>query len=119
MGFTHVRSDRICQLLTGNTEMKYLYINLENFGGSDVEFKLKKSEFQARVNDATDLLVANVKKFTKRLNWVNIFIHVNINYFSSTDQCEGPLWDLFREKLIDSICMTYAMTYKDEYIEAN
>ena len=99
--------------------MKYMQINLENYGGFDVVFPLRKSEFQARVDDATDLLVANARKFKKQLNLAIGFVRVNINFFSSTDRCEGPVWDLFREQLVVSICMTYAMTYKDEYLEAN
>ena len=99
--------------------MKFLQINLETYGGCDVVFELRKSEFQARVNKAADLLIANPKKFKKQLNWTFGLVHVNVNYFSSTDRCEGPLWDLFREWLVDFICMNYAMTYKDEYLEVN
>ena len=99
--------------------MEYMQINLENYGGFDVEFQLRKSEFQARVNDAAELLKENPRNFKKQLNWAFGFVHKNITYFSSADHCEGPQWDLFREELVDSISMNYAMTYKDKHLVTN
>lgn len=94
--------------------MKYIQINLENYGGFDIEFTLRNSEFQARVNDDANLLHTCPQKFIKQLNRTLEFVQLNIKYFSSTDQCTGPTWEFFREALVDSICKTYVMTYKEQ-----
>jgi hypothetical protein len=91
--------------------MKYLQFNLENFGGYDVEFPMRKSEFLARVDGANDLLKLDARKFNKELKWAFSYVQANIHNFSSTDQCEGPLWDYFREELVDSICKSFALDY--------
>jgi hypothetical protein len=84
--------------------MKYSQINLENYGGFDVEFPLSDVEFFARVKNDIDLLNVDPKKFEKNLKMSLEYADKNVMYFNSTDSCEGPKWDFLREALVDGTC---------------
>ena len=99
--------------------MEYLKINLENYGGCDVEIPLSKIEFNARVKTDADLRRKDTQKFGKIYKKSFGYVQEKIIFFPTIDSCEGPMWDLFREALVDTICKTYTMTYLREDLEVN
>jgi hypothetical protein len=93
--------------------MKYMQVNLENFGGYDVEFPLLYLEHNCRIRDACILRSTDPEKFESDLKKSGEIVQMNIAYFSSDDFCEGPAWDEFREALVDMMCKLQIMTYEE------
>jgi hypothetical protein len=84
--------------------MKYSKINLENYGGVDVEFPLSDIEFVARVKNDIYLLNVDPTKFEENLKMSLEYADKNVIYFKSSDSCEGPKWDFLREAIVDGTC---------------
>ena len=91
--------------------MKYIQINLENFGGSYVEFPLSYIEQKYRVQEAYKFRTTDSEKFEKELKLSGETVQKNIAHFPSKEFCEGPAWDDFREALVDMICKLQAMFF--------
>ena len=115
MGFNHSRAGRIRQIFW-RLFMKYMQINLENFGGCDVEFPLSYIEQKYRVQEAFKFRTADSEKFEKELNLSGKIVQNNIAYFPSKEFCEGPRWDDFREALVDMMCKLQAMPFDENCI---
>jgi hypothetical protein len=96
--------------------MKNMQINLENFGGYDVEFPLHYLEHSCRIRDALVLRTTNSEKFESELKKSGETVQMNIASFSVKEFCEGPAWDEFREAVVDMICKLRSMRYVEEAI---
>jgi len=96
--------------------MKYMQINLENFGGCDVSFPLSYIEQKCRVRDAIKFRATNSAKFESDLKLSGRIVQNNIAYFPEKESCEGPRWDDFREALVDMMCKLQAMPFDEHYI---
>ena len=97
--------------------MKYLQINLENYGGYDVEFQLSNIEFNARVKNDAILHDMDYENFEKCFRKSFFYVQDNIKFFPSIDFCEGPDWDSFREAFVDTICKVNAITDEMKHME--
>jgi hypothetical protein len=93
--------------------MKFMQINLENFGGCDVEFPLSHMEQKYRVQEAFKFRTADSEKFEKELKLSGKIVQNNIAFFPSKEFCEGPRWDDFREALVDMMCKLQAMSFHE------
>jgi hypothetical protein len=89
--------------------MKYMQINLENFGGNHVEFPLSRVEQKYRVREAIKFRATDSETFENELKLSGRIVQNNIGYFHSQEFCDGPRWDDFREALVDMICKLQAM----------
>ncbi|MFM9990578.1 MAG: hypothetical protein ACKVOY_04020 [Burkholderiaceae bacterium] len=96
--------------------MKYMQINLENFGGNYVEFPLSYIEQKNRVQEAFKFRTVDSEKFEKELKLSGKIVQNNIAYFPSKEFCEGPRWDDFREAVVDMMCKLQAMSFHEHCI---
>lgn len=96
--------------------MKYLKINLEDFGGYDVNFSLSHIEKKCRMRLAAKLLETDLVKFENELKANERIFERSIGYFSSQELCDGPAWDALREAVVDMICKYEAMGYRETYL---
>jgi len=113
MGFTYSRADRNCQKFW-RFNMKYMQINLENFGGHDVEFLLSTIEFEARVKRDIRLCNEDHEKFFRDMKTSQKYVGRNIINFIDEEFLEGQSWDLFREAQVDLICKINAMNRNEK-----
>jgi hypothetical protein len=84
--------------------MKNMQINLENYGGHDVEFPISKNEFEMRVKQEVRYLSDDPIGFGKKLKNSMECVNKYLPKFYSSECCEGPEWDIFKAALIDEIC---------------
>ena len=115
MGFTHSRADRNSQKFW-RIFMEDMQINLENFGGDNVEFPLSRIEQKHRVQEAIKLRATDSEKFEKDLKLSGRIVQTNIASFPSIEFCEGSRWDDFREALVDMMCKLQAMPFDEHCI---
>lgn len=94
--------------------MKYVEINLENFGGYDVVFPLGEMERKIRVKEAMKFRSEDPEKFENALKLSGRFVKNNIAYFSTDEDCEGPVWDELREAIVDMMCKLQVMSHLEK-----
>ena len=95
---------------------KKLQINLEKFGGNNVEFSISRLEFEFRVKNDLLLCVKERAKFFNDKKISQKYVKKNITHFPSLEFCEGDSWNLFREAIVDCFCKNTALSIKENFL---